>query len=317
MYRLAAGGTARTYYGFVLAIAAAACGDSSTSTKSPLVDTRVIAYVSDSDNVGSSSIFTMHADGTHKSRLTSGNFHDESPRWSPDGASITFQSSRQPGGIWIMNADGSDQRPFLVYPEFSSPSELHWSPDGRSIAFIADVDGVLVIMVADADGSHAHRLTTNPKGEIWPSWSPDGTRMAFMAISDSLVYSIFIAKTDGSEQRQLTYGLDAQPEWSPDGTRIAFTNLEDGDHPQIFVMQADGSHRRALTVGDANAEPAWSPDGRQLAYDVVETDSTQPRPLRIFRINADGSDARAITMDRAGELSSYSSSWQPAWKPTP
>jgi TolB protein len=302
---------------FALGIAATACGDSSTSTKSPLVDTRLIAFASDSDNsAGNSSIFTMHADGTHKARLTSPNFADAEPTWSPDGSSITFYSSRQPGGIWIMNADGSNQRPFLVYPQFSIPTELHWSPDGHSIAFVDSVDGLLVIMVADADGSHARRLTTNPRGELWPSWSPDGTRIAFMALSDSLIYSIFIVRADGSALTQLTYGLDEQPEWSPDGTRIAFTNLSDSYHSQLFVMQADGSHRRALTTGDVNGEPAWAPDSRQLAYDVLEIDSMPQQPLRIFRVNADGSDAHALTLNRAG-LSAFSSSWDPAWKPAP
>jgi Tol biopolymer transport system component len=318
MHRSATRVTVRSCCVLALGIAAGACGDGSTSTRSPLVDTRLIAFVSDSDNfAGSSSIFTMHADGTHKSRLTTKNFLDDHPTWSPDGSSITFESNRQPGGVWIMNADGSNQRPLVVYPGFSGASELHWSPDGRSIAFVAFVDEVLVIMVADADGSHARRLTTNPKGELWPSWSPDGTQIAFMAISDSLVYSIFIVRADGSAQRQLTYGLDEQPEWSPDGTRIAFTNLNDNNTSQIFVVQADGSHRRALTIGDVNADPAWSPDGRQLAYDVFEIDSIPQRPLRIFRVNADGSDARAITLDRTTELPSFSSSWSPDWKPTP
>ena len=187
MHRLATSGTARTCCVLALGIAAAACGDSSTSTKPPFVDERIIAFTSDSDNApqsggdgtGGSSIFVMHADGTHKSRLTSPHFLDANPSWSPDGSSIAFESSRPPAGIWIMNADGSNQRPLLTDAAFESPTELRWSPDGRSIAFNAyanDISNVRVIVIANADGSHAHRLTTNVTGEQWPSWSPDGTR---------------------------------------------------------------------------------------------------------------------------------------------
>lgn len=319
----------RTFCVIAIGLAAAACSDSRTpmQPQPPVVDARLIVFTSDSDNAplngsggaGGSSIFAMHADGTHKSRLTSPHFLDANPTWSPDGSSITFESSRPPAGIWIMNADGSNQRPLLTDADFESPTELRWSPDGHSIAFNAyadNVSSVRVIMIANADGSHAHRLTTNVTGEHWPSWSPDGTRIAYMAISGPIGYSIFVANADGSGKQQLTFGADGEPAWSPDGTHIAFVNFEDSDHPQIFVMRGDGSDRRALSTGGINADPAWSPDSRQLAYDRNASDSTSNSPLEIFRMNADGSDARAITSFGSAP-GAFSGSWAPAWKPTP
>jgi Tol biopolymer transport system component len=327
MHRLATGGAARVVCVLAMGIFAAACGDSSTSAKPPLADERLIALTSDSDNAplngsdggGGTSIFTMHADGSHKARLTSAHFLDAAPAWSPDGSSITFESSRTPAGIWIMNADGSNQRALLTDAAFQSPSELRWSPDGHSIAFNAYVDNVSsvrVIMIANADGSHAHRLTTNVTGEHWASWSPDGNRIAFMAISGPIGYSIFIVNSDGSAQQQLTSDADGEPAWSPDGTHIAFVNFDDSDHPQIFVMGEDGSDRRALSTGGINADPAWSPDSRQLAYDRNTNESDSNSPLEIFRMNADGSDARAIT-SFGSVAGAFSEAWSPAWKPVP
>lgn len=318
--------TARTVCMLAIIFVAAQCGDdvATTQTPPPLVDARLIAFTSDSDNsMGSSvsdhrasAIFIMHADGSHKTRLTSQHFADSYPTWSPDGSSITFETDRPPSGIWIMNADGSNPRPLLSYPAVNLPSELHWSPNGHLIAFMAFVEGVSVIMIADADGSHMHRLTSSTRSELWPSWSPDGSRIAYMGRSDSVGYSIFVVKPDGTDQQQLSYGADFQPEWSPDGTRIAFTNLQDSYHPQIFVMRADGSQRHALTVGGAYSDPSWSPDSRRLMYDGYDADSTSANALRIFRINADGTDARALTSD-GSDYYSFSESWSPAWKPAP
>jgi len=329
MRRLPPDAAARLLCVLAIALAAAACGDSSTPTQTtpPAVDARLIAFTSDSDNApldgsdgkGGSSIFTMHADGTHKSRLTSAHFLDANPSWSPDGSSIAFESSRSPAGIWIMNGDGSNQRPFLTDAAFESPTELRWSPDGHSIAFDAyadNISSVRVIMIANADGSRAHRLTTNVNGEQWPSWSPDGSRIAFMAISGPLGYSVFVANSDGSGQRQLTFGADGQPAWSPDGAHIAFVSFDDSNHPQIFVMSDDGSDQRALTTGGINTAPAWSPDSKQLVFERNTSDAAPDSPLEIFRMNADGSDVRAITSPGpTGGASSQS--WSPVWKPTP
>ena len=84
----------------------------------------------------------MNADatGTGKSQLTNNSgsaIDDESPVFSPDGSTIAF--TRYTGGgspeIWLMNADGSNQRS-LTAGEFPS-----YSPDGTKIAYQKLVGG--------------------------------------------------------------------------------------------------------------------------------------------------------------------------------
>ena len=95
----------------ILALAALACSDSSGPNSTPLVDARIVAFSSTAGNSNGLSIYLMHADGSSSTRVTSDGFLDESPVWSPDGSLIAFDTNRDPAGIWVVGADGSDFYP--------------------------------------------------------------------------------------------------------------------------------------------------------------------------------------------------------------
>ncbi|MEO6210985.1 MAG: hypothetical protein ABIQ10_12745, partial [Gemmatimonadaceae bacterium] len=100
----------------VAALVLGACSDSTTGTgpPPPLGDDRLVAFVSDSRNFSGTSIFIMRGDGSHTTRVTSGEFHDDLPAWSPNGTTIAFTSDRAPAGIWVVNADGSELRSLVT-----------------------------------------------------------------------------------------------------------------------------------------------------------------------------------------------------------
>ena len=71
-----------------------------------------------------------------------------------------------------------------------------------------------------------------------PRVSPDGstivfTRTWFDAIEDKPRSELWLLGADGSRQRQLAVGSDAQ--WSPDGTRIAYLAEGPPQGPQVVV----------------------------------------------------------------------------------
>ena len=72
-----------------------------------------------SEEPGNAEIYTIGADGNEYRRLTVNNWEwDKHPTWSPNGKQIVFWSNRVTGRrqLWIMNADGSNQRPLMDSP---------------------------------------------------------------------------------------------------------------------------------------------------------------------------------------------------------
>ena len=104
----------------------------------------------------------------------------------------------------------------------------------------------------------------------YPAWSPDGKRIAFRRMLGEMNSEVFVANSDGSEQRNLTNhpAFDGWPAWSPDGTRIAFASNRNANY-QIFTMKADGGDVRlvANTEGRATA-PQWGRDGKTIYFSV-------------------------------------------------
>ncbi len=91
------------------------------------------------------------------------------------------------------------------------------------------------------------------------------------------------------------------------GGKIAFMSDKDGA-PNIYTMNADGSSIAQLTKTQAvNVFPFWSPDGKRIAFSVNATN--QPFAWRVFVMNADGSDAKAVT-----NFSSAAAHWSPDGK---
>ena len=86
-------------------------------------------------------IYVLNVDGSGLAKLTQDSGANGSPTWSPDGKQIAFVSDRDDGKskIWIMNADGSNQRILPNGQNTTSDGFLGgqpaWSPDGTKILF--------------------------------------------------------------------------------------------------------------------------------------------------------------------------------------
>ena len=73
-----------------------------------------------------------------------------------------------------------------------------------------------------------------------------------------------------------------------------------GQRESIFTVPVAGGDTKRLTTGDHDIDPVWSPDGTQIALErsPIVPEGTDER--RVWVMNADGSNAHAIT-DRCGQ----------------
>ncbi len=158
---------------------------------------------------GFSDLFVVDRDGNNLRRLTEDKYADLHPVWSPDGRSIAFATDRGPETdfrtlafnnfrIGIYDLERRSIR-VLDHMDQGKNASPQWAPDGRSIAFVSDRNGVSNIFLYDLDDNQAYQLTdfyTGAQG-IVPlspvlSWAPEADRLAFAYFEQGKydVYSI-------------------------------------------------------------------------------------------------------------------------------
>ena len=238
---------------------------------------------------------------------------DYSPAWSPDGKQIAFVRSvsapnfRYDSDVFVMNADGSDQRRLTLLLNVHIVSHPAWSPDGSKLAFVGPHTGDYYsqVYVMNTNGSGLR-----PVGRgVDPAWSPDGSKLAFS------YGSLHLMNPDGSGRTQITapknpslhlVDYDWAPAWSPDGARIIFNrsvgcDLDDACQSiTIWTVNADGSNPAKLADIEAYGRFAWSPDGTKIVFSANGD---------LFTMEADGGNVTRITnTPDKGE-------WLPSWQP--
>src|SRR5262249_42985962 len=98
----------------------------------------VVSEIDRSTDKTSSSLWMVPTAGGEPKRLTTAPETNNHPRFSPDGKTICFVSSR--GGssqVWLLPIDGGEARQLTKLP-IDVPGRI-WSPKGNQIAFTAEV----------------------------------------------------------------------------------------------------------------------------------------------------------------------------------
>jgi Tol biopolymer transport system component len=155
-----------------------------------------------SEREGDLDIYTMQPDGTDVRRLTTTPGYDGGAFFSLDGTKICYRAHHpadaaglaefrellashrvQPTqmDIWIMNADGSDQRQVTDLGGASFAPYFH--PDGERILFATNFENPrgrnFDLDLVGIDGSGLERVTASPEFDCFPMFSPDGRELVF------------------------------------------------------------------------------------------------------------------------------------------
>ncbi len=136
---------------------------------------------------------------------------------------------------------------------------------GDHIAFVYAND----LWVADAEGLHPRRLTTDEGVESNPVFSPDGEWIAFNAQYDGNT-DVYIVPVGGGIPTRLTWHpyADNVCSFTPDGGAVLFRsgrNVFTNRHTQLFTVPVEGGFPMPLALPRAS-KASYSPGGSRLAY---------------------------------------------------
>jgi dipeptidyl aminopeptidase/acylaminoacyl peptidase len=184
-------------------------------------------------------------------QITSGDYDDSEPAWSPDGKSIAFTSNRSnpdpdatyDSNIWVVASDNTDK------------------------------------------GAHLTQVTTNPGSDTTPAWSPDGKWLAYVTQLDPHLFDyatkhLAVSPAIGGPAKVLTLSFDRMvsvPRFSPDGKFIYFIADDDGTQNLCRIPVTGGEITRPvggrLTVNDYSLAKTG---------DIVAQVATIDRPDELF-----------------------------------
>lgn len=215
--------------------------------------------------------------------------------WTPDGRIVYASMASGGWDIWLMNADGTEQRQLTAGARSNYGPSV--SADGRFVVFVSNRAGAFNIWRMDADGSNPVRLTSG-RGENFPHVTPDGRWVVYATYGGGQDSAIWKIPIDGGEAVRLTSRPASWPFVSPDGKSFVCTYGEGSfEQSRLAVIPIEGGEPTRLyeVAPTFRANTVWLPDNRGIAYIDARTGTNnvwmQPlaggKPVQLTSFTAD------------------------------
>jgi hypothetical protein len=192
-----------------------------------------------------------------------------SPRPALPSGRIAFQRSGNSGGVFSIDASGTDERQILA-GSFGTPK---WSPDGSRLAVYAEKPGDRAVpALVRPDGTDYRELTLPPGLNCGLSaWSPSGTELALECWDEHEPdrTGIYLAAVTGAELHRITKGHGLPGDFSADGRHLLFARDPDGSSLELAMVDVDGSHERRIGQAQIGQMPGFL-QGDQSVYAVID-----------------------------------------------
>lgn len=234
--------------------------------------------------------------------------------------------------VWAMALGaGGAERPKRLFYDRGSDGGLHWSPDGRQLAFVSRRGDHAFIGVYSAGSATLQYIAPSIANDTSPRWSPDGTRLAFIRLPGAggpppvllkrtrTPWSIWVADVRSGRSHAVWKSPDtlngsfpgdtrgsANLHWADSGQRLVFVADIDGWPHLYSTGLKSGDAPLLLTPGNFMVEDvALARDGRSILYNA-NTGTTRGDSDRrhLFMVPVAAARPRALT-------SGTDSQWSP------
>ena len=188
------------------------------------------------------------------------------------------------------------------------------SPDGRTVAYSARVNGNIDVFTVPAAGGVARRITFQPDGNYVAGWTPDGKDLlvAGMEKAHRMFFQMYRVHADGSGLPQmLPLPSAAEASYSPDGSHIAYNP---------FLQWQEASWKR---YRGGQTQPVWIVDAKTLDVVKVPRENSNDRypqwdgdtvyflsdrngAQTLFRYDVKARDVKQLVANKGLDIKSYS-----------
>ena len=235
-----------------------------------------------SDRSGTVEIWVSNRDGSVPVQLTS-NHGCGTPRWSPDGAWVAFDSGGDSGqGIFVISALGGTPRA-LVRDHFEN-SVPSWSRDGNWIYFGSNRGNSDQVWKVPASGGQPIQVTQNGGFAAWESVDGKTLYYAKTRYENPEIWQIPVG---GGMERMVAGAVRPKSwaAWSVTERGIFFASQEGaGDPPSVGYYDFDSQLTRQMTLLEKS--PFWlsvTPNGKEMFYDQAGQDESSILLVESFK----------------------------------